>query len=91
MMPISWTCGVCSAAGHVAAAVLDHHLQQERHVLGQRGDDVVAVDHVDLIVGLDVGAGDRAAGVLLDAHDAHLLAVVLDHQGLHVEHDVGDV
>ena len=90
MMPISWACDLLRG-GHVAAAVLDHHLQQERHVLGQGGDHVVAVDDLDLVVGLDVGPRDRAAGVLLDADHAGLLAVVLDHQRLDVEHDVGHV
>ena len=51
MMPISWTCGVCSVGRHVAAAVLDHHFHHERHVVGQRGDDVVLVDDLDLLVG----------------------------------------
>ncbi len=32
-----------------------------------------------------------AARVLLDPHDAGLIAVVLDDQRLDVEHDVGDV
>ena len=52
---------------------------------------MVLVDHFDLVVGPHVGAGDRAAAVLLDADDARLLAVVLHHQRLDVEHDVGDV
>ena len=76
---------------HVSAAVLHHHFQQERHVLGQRGDHEILVDDFDLVVGADVGAGDRAFLVLLDPHDAGLLAVVLHHQRLHVQHDVGHV
>ena len=54
-----------------------------------RGDDVVLVDHLDLLVGADVGAGDRALLVLFDPHHAGLLAVVLHHQRLDVQHDVG--
>ena len=76
---------------HVAAAVLDHHLDHERHVVGQRGDDVVAVDHLDRFVGLHVGAGHHAALVALDADDLGRFAVVLDDQRLDVEHDVGHV
>src|SRR5271157_1175207 len=52
---------------------------------------MVAIDDLDLIVGLDVSPRDLAAGVLLDADHSGLLAVVLDHQRLHIEHDVGHV
>ena len=49
------------------------------------------VDDLDRLVGLDVGAGDHAARVLLDADDLGRFAVVLDDQRLDVEDDVGDV
>ena len=53
---------------------------------------MVLVDDLDLLVGLDVGAGDRRRVVFFSiADDAGLLAVVLDDQRLDVEHDVGDV
>ena len=76
---------------NIPAAVLDDHLQQERHVVGQRRDHVLLVDHLDLLVRHDVGARHRAAGVLLDPDHSRLLAVVLHHQRFHVEHDVGRV
>ena len=52
MMPISCDLRAVLGGRHVAAAVLDHHLHHERHVVGQRGDDVVLVDHLDLVVGM---------------------------------------
>ena len=52
---------------------------------------VMLVDHLDRVVGLDVGPGDHALGVLFDPHAPGALAVVLDDQRLDVEHDVGHV
>jgi hypothetical protein len=83
--------GTVLAGRHIAAAVFDHHLDHERHVLGERGDDVIAVDHLHRLVGLHVGAGDHAALVTLDANDLGRFAVILDHQRLDVEHDVGHI
>ena len=42
--------------GNIAAAVFDDHFHHERHVVGQRGDDVVLVDDLDVGIGLDIGA-----------------------------------
>ena len=55
MMPISWTFWLCSRGGNVAAAVFDDHFHHERHVVGERGQDVVLVEHFDRFVGFDVG------------------------------------
>ena len=43
--------GAVLGGGDVSAAVLDDHLHEERHVVGHRGQDVVLVDHLDLLVG----------------------------------------
>ena len=40
----------------VAAAVFDDHLDDERHVGRQRGDEQVLVDDLDRLVGFDVAA-----------------------------------
>ena len=42
--------------GAVAAAVLDGHLDDERHVVGQGGDDVLGVDDLDRLVVLMMSA-----------------------------------
>ena len=39
----------------VAAAVFDDHFHHERHVVGERGQDVVRVEHFDRFVGFDIG------------------------------------
>ena len=58
----------------VAAAVLDRHLDDERHVVGQRGDDVLGVDDLDRLVGDDVGRRDDALLVPVDADRLRLVA-----------------
>jgi hypothetical protein len=77
MMPISCTLG--------------HHLHGERNVVRQRGDDVMLIDHFHRFVGLNVGAGDHALGVLLDPQHLGGIAVVLHHQRLDVQHHVRHV
>ena len=67
MTPISRSSVCPSAAGAVAAAVLDGHLEDERHVVGQGAEDVVGVDDLDRLVVEDVGGRDHAAAVALDA------------------------
>ena len=75
----------------VAASILDDHLQFERHVIGERGQHEVLVDHFNRVVGDDVGTRDRPLGAPLDPNHTRGIAVILDHQALHGEHDVGHV
>src|SRR5262249_47406379 len=77
--------------GAVAAAVLHGHLDDEWHVVGQRCDDVLGVDDLDGLVGDDVGPLDDAFLVPVDADRLGLFTLVLDHQALDVEDDVGHV
>ncbi len=58
--------GVPLGGGPVAAAVLDGHLEVERHVVGEGAEDVVGVDDLDRLVVEDVGGGDDAAVVAVD-------------------------
>ena len=83
--------GVALGGRPVAAAVLDGHLQVERHVIGQGAEDVVGVDDLDRFVVQDVGGRDDAAAIAVDPDRPGVLGVVLDHQELDVEHEIGDV
>ena len=84
--------GLALLAGrHVAAAVLDDHLQLERHVVGEGREHEILVDDLDRLVGLHVGTGDGPLGALLDADHAGGVAVILDDQALDGQDDVGDV
>ncbi len=58
--------GVALGRGPVAAAVLDGHLQVERHVVGQGAEDMVGVDDLDRLVVEDIGGRDDAAAVAVD-------------------------
>src|SRR5262249_27680338 len=77
--------------GAIAAAVLDRHLDHERHVVGQGGDDVLGVDDLHRLVGDDVGCLDDAALVPIDANGARRVEGVFDHQAFDVQDDVGNV
>src|SRR5262249_9334870 len=77
--------------GAVAAAILHGHLDYERHVIGEGGDDVVGIDDVDGIVGGDVGVLARALVVAVDGDDLGLLAGIADDQALDVQDDVRHV
>ena len=79
------------AGRHIAAAVFHDHFQLERHVVGERRDHKILVDHLDRFVRLDVGACDRTLRRLLDPNDTRRVAVVLHDEALHRQHDVGDV
>ncbi len=67
---------------HVAAAIFDDHFHDEGHVVGQRDQHVMLVDHVNRFVGLDIGPRDHALLMLFDPDDLCRLAVVLDDQRL---------
>ena len=72
--------GVAFGGGPVAAAVLDGHLEVERHVVGQRAEDVLGIDDLDRLVVEDVGGRDDAAAVAVDPDRPRVLGVVLDDQ-----------
>ena len=76
---------------HVTAAILDHHLELKRHVVSQIRQHEILIDNLDRFVRLDVGSGHRAAGALFYPHHAGGITVVLDHETLHREHDVGGI
>jgi hypothetical protein len=78
-------------AGYVAAALLDLDLHVELAALRQVGNDVLGVDDLDVVRGLDVGCRDRAFAFLAQ-HQRDFVAVVQpeDH-ALQVQHDVHDV
>ena len=75
----------------VAPAILDGHLDDERHIIGHGGDDVLGVDDLHRFVGDDVGGRDDAFFVPVDLDGLGQFAGVLDHQALDVEDDVGDI
>jgi hypothetical protein len=79
------------AGRDIAAAVLHDHFHDEGHVIGERRQHMLRVQHFDRFIRLDVGSGDRAGAVLLDTQHARRVAVILHHQRFDVEHDVGDV
>ena len=58
--------GVALGCRAVAAAVLDGHLQVERHVVGQRAEDMVGIDDLDRLVVQDVGGRDDAPAIAID-------------------------
>ena len=58
--------GVSFGRGPVAPAVLDAHFEVERHVVGQRAEDVVGIDDLDGLVVEDVGGRDHATAVAVD-------------------------
>src|SRR6185295_25082 len=76
---------------NIAAAVFHDHFHHEGDVVREGGQDVPLVDNLHVGIGLDIGTSDEAGGVLFDGDDAGGVAVVLDHQGLHVEDDFGHV
>src|SRR5262245_36018339 len=77
--------------GAVAATILDGHLNDERHVVGQRRDYVFRVNDLDVRVVLDIGRFDHALLVTVDADRSRLVRVVFYDQGLDVQDDVRDV
>ena len=79
------------AGRHVAATVLDNHLEFEGNIIGERGQNKVLTDHLNRLVRLHIGTGDGALRALLHPNHAGRVAVVLDDQALHRQHDVGDV
>ena len=83
--------GVSLGRRAVAPAVLDGHFQVERHVVGQGAEDVVGIDDLDRLVVEDVGGGDDAPAVAVDPDRPGRFGVVLDHQQLDVQDQVGDV
>src|SRR5438270_535909 len=69
----------------------DGQLQMERHVVGQGAEDVVGVDDLYGLVVEDVGGGDHTPAVAIDPQCLVRLRVVLDHQQLDIQDQVGDV
>jgi hypothetical protein len=76
---------------NVPAAILHDHFDDERHVLRQRRDQQVLVDDVHRLVGFDIRRAHFAGGAPLDADDLRRIAVVLHHERLDVQDNVGDV
>ena len=76
---------------HVAAPLLDRHLEMELAVHRQRGDVHLGVGDARVAFADHVGAGDRALARLVDLALELVLALVLDAQALQVEDHVGDV
>src|SRR4029078_4370818 len=75
----------------VTAAVFDDHFHAERDVVGERGQDMTRVQHLNRLVGFDIASQDRTGRGLLDAQDTGGLAVVFHDERFDVEHDIGDV
>jgi len=75
----------------VAAAALDLDLHLDLATGRQVRDDVLGIDDLDVVVGLDVGGRDRALAALGELQQ-HVVAVVeLQHDTLQVQEDVDDV
>ena len=75
----------------VAAALVDRQRHVEHHVVGQRRDHQVLVDHGDGGVGLDHAGGDGAGLLRVQPHRLGLVRVELHHQALDVQDNVGHV
>jgi len=79
------------AARHVATALLDLDLHVELAALGQVRNDLIRVDDLDVVWGLDVTSAHRAFA-LLAQHERDLVTVVqAEHHALEVQHDVNHV
>src|SRR5262249_36237983 len=59
---------------HITAAVLDLDLQIELAACGQMRNDMIGIDDLDVVHGLDVARGDYALALFLEA-ERHFLAV----------------
>ena len=75
----------------VASAVLHAHLDHERNIIGQSGDDVVGSNDFHIGIGDDVLGQDDAFLVSFDSDGSRLVAGVLHDQALDVQDDVGYV
>src|SRR5690606_38230533 len=69
----------------VAEAALDLQPHVDRGVLGQVADHVVGVEHLDVVVGLDVGGGNRARAGFGQAQAGGLAGAHADGDVLEVE------
>src|SRR4051812_18595946 len=78
-------------AGHVAAALLDLDLHVDLAALGQVGDDMVGIDDLDVVRGLDVGGGDDAFAVLAQRQGDLVAVVQLEDHALEVQQDADHV
>ena len=77
--------------GAVAAADLDLDLGVEDAIAVQRADVLVGIEHLDGGIELDVGGGDVAGALDLDAQHFRLAGVHLQQDLLEVQDDVGDI
>src|SRR5690606_17039110 len=75
----------------VAEAALDLQADVELGVLGQVRDHVVGVEHLDVVVGLDVGRGDHARPALAQGQGGALAGAHADRHVLEVQQDLEHV
>jgi hypothetical protein len=80
-----------SSCRPIAPAALDlqRHVQVDR--LGERGDDQVRVDDLDVMVRLDVARGHRAGALLVQPQLGFAARMHADGNALEIQQDVDDI
>src|SRR5690606_21398744 len=84
--------GQCThVAGHITTTLLDLDLHFQLAGFGQRGDDVIGINDLDVVRQVDVGGGDDTGALTTQGQRDFLAVVKLEYDALQVQQNVDDV